>query len=201
MSLLDIKGGAKGRSNASMLRKQYDIVVPGRAKLADFQHLLNAGYSVDIIRSVIASIAKLPEDRRPGSTAMIKRFSVWLQHAAETLQGYKITEKAVLLANEVADKAEPIPPEYIQNTLDVYSEFLSKLKFGDDFGKMVWTLLPPPEEFAVYWYSKICGKFSPGYRKFRLDHAGFADYGRRILKGVVADSRIRWEELVKGIGK
>lgn len=202
MSLLETgKGGAKGRSNASILRKQYALIVPHSSKIIDFQRLLNAGYSVETIRVVMAAIAKLPEDRRPGSTALQKRFPLWVKRACETLQGYQISEKAVLLANEIADKAEPIPPEYVQNTIDVYSGFLTKLSLGGEFERTVWTMLPAPDAFTIHWYTRVCGKFSDGYRKFKLDHPMFLDWGRRLLKGVVADARVRWEELVRENGK
>jgi hypothetical protein len=188
----------KKRTAASALNKQYALLVPGRSFMPDFQSLINKGIPVDQIRLVMASIAKLPADRRPGSHAMIKRWNYWVERAVDSLEGYRITDKATLLANHIADSAEPIPVEYVQHTMDVYAEFLSKLRFGDEFAKSVWGILPTPEDFVIYWYGKKCAKFSPSYRKFRIDHEVFTEFGGKIAKNLCGDYK-RWGEMVKTV--
>jgi hypothetical protein len=195
MPLITPKTERKHRSDASMLHKQYSLLVVDNSTVLDFQTLINKGISVQSIRIVISAIAKLPQNRRPGSRGLVRRWTHWQEYARDTLEGYAITDKATLLANRIAEDAEPIPVEYVQHTLDTYSDFLTKVNGID---KSVWEALPPANEFVLYWYIKLCHKYSHDYRKFRLDHDRFIEYGQKLLRGYSGNPK-RWNEIVEAV--
>jgi hypothetical protein len=170
----------KTESPAVRLRRKHIKVSGGQySSLKDFNELLKT-YSYADIDKMLTWLRKQPESVKNISSSLLRhKYKELLAQQKNALDDYPISETA----KEVLGRLEnTIEPQYIQHCMDTYDAFVSYLKQKTGVAETLVTHLPPASEFAFLWFERICGTFSPKFRKFEVNHPKFQQFLHGIAK-------------------
>lgn len=180
MPLIPEPDQPKTESPAVRLRRKHIRISGGQhSSLKDFNELLKT-YSYADIDKTLTWLHKQPESVKCISSSILRhRYKEIISQRKDSLAEYPVSETAKEVLGRLENRIEP---QYIQHCMDTYDAFVSYLKQKTGVAETLVTHLPPASEFAFLWFERICGTFSPKFRKFEVNHPKFQQFLHGIAK-------------------
>ena len=163
----------KSPTKAARLHARYNPLTHGGSQIAHWKTMLTRGAGYDELDCLINYLEQ--QTHMPNTQRIVSHLDHYLAEAAKdpVAQKYGYTVWAIELAEKLDRGGNPVAPETLQHTKDMYAEYLSAMI---SVCYEVWVKLPTPAMFVEQWYGEHARYGSTRMRVFYPTHPKFRLY-------------------------
>lgn len=171
MTFQSLQQNKSGPSPASQLHSRYNSLTNGRSKASDWKLLLERGYSFDELYSLLCWLEFHRAAALPSSTTIVRNAKEMIAESKTDPVACRVpvTQEALDVWEIICHAGCQIDPEYIQELLNTYREYLRT-------NPPWYAQLTAATEFCHDWFVLYARYGSPRMRRFHLQHPKFLSY-------------------------
>jgi hypothetical protein len=171
MTFQSLQQNKSGPSPASQLHSRYNLLTNGRSKVSDWKLLLERGYSFDELYSLLCWLEFHRAAALPSSTTIVRNAKEMIAESKTDPVACRVpvTQEAMDMWEIICHAGCDIEPEYVQDALNKYRDYLACKPVVFDF-------LESPKEFIHDWFVLHARYGSPRMRRFHILHPKFINY-------------------------
>lgn len=171
MTFQSLQNNKSGSSPAVELHLRYGKLTNGKSKITDWRNLLQRAFSFEELSSLINWLEVHRAGAFPSSTTIIRNIKDMLAESKNDPVACRVpvTQEALDVWEIICHAGCQIDPEYIQELLNTYREYLRT-------NPPWYAQLTAATEFCHDWFVLYARYGSPRMRRFSTDHPKFLSY-------------------------